>query len=372
MIGRSLEVHELAVALGQGLNQVIGGPRRNGKTTVCEAALDLVAAEGAYTVEVDLFKLSGLAKLATAIVSGLVANRSASRRGARRMVNAAERAAGVAAGVATAKLKAQWGPDVEIALSPRLAGDDPAGAFEKALVLLETVAERDGRNVVLFVDEFQELAGPKAIFGDPDQTTQLMRGILQQSPGVTSLFTGSVAHLMRDLFDDEKRAFYKFGGWRQLRPIATEDWLAGLSERFEAGAHPVTPAAASSIVAQSEGHTRTTMLLAQQTLYAAVMAGDLTVTSEHAAQAFEMAMKADALALAKDVERLRDLNRQALTICRTIAQGEHPYPRMEASTVGRTIEALSRLGFIEQKGTPGRGGWIVTEPLLRRYLAELP
>jgi hypothetical protein len=117
---------------------------------------------------------------------------------------------------------------------------------------------------------------------------------------------------------------------------------------------------------------RTTMLLAQQTLYAAVMAGDLIVTSEHAAQAFEMAMKADALALAKDVERLRDLNRQALTICRTIAQGEHPYPRREASTVGRTIEALSRLGFIEQKGTPGRGGWVVTEPLLRRYLAELP
>jgi hypothetical protein len=372
MIGRSLEVHELAVALGQGLNQVMGGPRRNGKTTVCEAALNSLADEGAYTIEVDLFKLSGLSKLATAIVSGLVANRSAPHRGARRMVNVVERAVGVAAGVATAKLKTEWGPDVEIALSPHVARDDPRGSFEKALVLLETVAEKDGRNVVLFMDEFQELAGAKAIFGDPDQTTQLMRGILQQSPGVTSLFTGSVAHLMRDLFDDEKRAFYKFGGWRELRPIATEEWLEGLSERFEEGGHPVTAAAAGAIVAHSEAHTRTTMLLAQQAFYAAVMAEDLIVTNEHAALAFEMAMKADALALAKDVERLRDLNRHALTICRTIAQGQHPYPNGDASTVGRTIEALSRLGYIEQKGIRGRGGWVVTEPLLRRHLAELP
>ncbi len=372
MIGRSAEVNELAVALGQGLNQVMGGPRRNGKTTVCEAALDVLADEGAYTVEVDLFKLSGLSKLATAIVSGLVANRPGVRRGARRMVNAVEKAAGVAAALATARLTTAWGPDVEIAFNPLLAERDPRGAFEKGLVLLQSIAEKDGHNVVLFVDEFQELAGPKQIFGDPDQTTQLMRSILQHSPGVTTLFAGSVAHLMRDLFDEEKRAFYKFGGWRELQPIAQEEWLKGLSDRFAEGHRPITSAAVRSIVAQSEGHTRTTMLLAQQAFFAAVVAGDETVTSDHADLAFDMGMKADALALAKDIERLRDTNRHALAICRTIAQGRPPYKQQESYAVGRTIEALERSGYIEQRGVRGRGGWVVPEPLLRRYLAELP
>jgi hypothetical protein len=372
MIGRSAEVAELVVALGQGLNQVMGGPRRNGKTTVCEAVIDALGSEGHYTVEVDLFKLSGLSKLAIAIVSGLVANRSGPHRGARRMVNMVERAAGIAAAVATAKLKTVWGPDVEIAFDPLLADRDPRGAFEKALTLMQSVAEKDGHGVVLFMDEFQELASPKEIFGDPYQTTQLMRGILQRSPGVTSLFAGSVAHLMRDLFDDEKRAFYKFGAWRELRPIAAQDWFEGLSARFEEGRHPITEAAARALIAQSEGHTRTTMLLAQQAFLAAVVAGDRAVTNEHAAVAFEMAMRADALALAKDVERLRDLNRHALDICRAIARGQPPYKRGPSYSVGRTIEALDRAGYIEQRGTPGRGGWEVTEPLLRRFLADLP
>jgi len=372
MIGRSVEVGELAIALKEGLNQVMGGPRRDGKTTVCEAALDMLGAGGTYTVEVDLFKLSGLSRLATAIVSGLVANRSRPHRAARRMVSAVEKAAGIVGAMATAKLKTAWGPDVEIAFDPRLAEDDPRGSFEKALLLLQSVAAKDGQGVVLFVDEFQELAGPKEIFGDPDQTTQLMRAILQHSPGVTSLFAGSIAHLMRDLFDDEKRAFYKFGAWRSLRPIATEEWLEGFSERFEEGHHPITDAAGRSIVAQSEGHTRTTMLLAQQAFLAAVVAGDHAVTNEHAALAFEMAMKADALALAKDIERLRDLSRHALPICRAIAQGRAPYKTGPSYLVGRTIESLHRAGYIEQPDDGPRSPWVVIEPLLRRKLVELP
>ena len=66
MIGRSKDVKELALVLSQGLNQVVGGPRRNGKTTVCQAALEGLARQGAYVVEVDLFQLSDLAALAPA------------------------------------------------------------------------------------------------------------------------------------------------------------------------------------------------------------------------------------------------------------------------------------------------------------------
>ncbi|MDA8300182.1 MAG: ATP-binding protein [Actinomycetota bacterium] len=372
MIGRSKDVKELALVLSQGLNQVVGGPRRNGKTTVCQAALEGLARQGAYVVEVDLFQLSDLAALARAIVAGLVANRSAPQRGARKVRLGAEKAVDFASAVATAKLKTAWGPDIEIAFSPHLARDDPRGSFEKALSLLQSVAERDGHDVILFIDEFQKIASPREPFGDADSTTQLMRAVLQRSRGVTSLFAGSVAHLMRDLFDDEKRAFYKFGAWRELGPISTEEWLEGLSKRFQEGGRPITPTAMEYLVARSEGHPRTTMLLAQQCFIAVLETEAREATYEHAILAFDMAMKADAGALAKDIEAIQELSRLAFAVCQAIARGQPPYKVGPSATVARATEALRRAGYIEQFDTPGRGGWVVIEPLLRRRLAEMP
>jgi hypothetical protein len=372
MIGRSSDVRELALVLGQGLNQVVGGPRRDGKTTVCQAALGIAEHQGANVVDVDLFELSDLAALARAIVAGLVANHSTPRRGARRVRLAAEKAVDLASAMATAKLKTAWGPDVEIAFSPHLARDDPRGSFEKALLLLQSTAETSGHHVVLFIDEFQKIASSREPFGDADSTTQLMRAVLQRSAGVTSLFAGSVAHLMRDLFDGEKRAFYKFGAWRELGPISTAEWFEGLSGRFAEGGHPITPSAADSLVAQSQGHPRTTMLLAQQCFIAVLETGAREATYEHAVVAFDMAMKADAGALAKDIESIQSLSRLSFAVCQAIARGKPPYKLGPAYAVSRATEALNRSGYIEQLDTPGRGGWVVMEPLLRRRLAEMP
>jgi hypothetical protein len=61
---------------------------------------------------------------------------------------------------------------------------------------------------------------------------------------------------MRDLFGEESRAFYKFGSWRQLPPISTGEWRAGLANRFKEGGQKVTDVALRSLLSQSEGHTR--------------------------------------------------------------------------------------------------------------------
>jgi hypothetical protein len=43
---------------------------------------------------------------------------------------------------------------------------------------------------------------------------------LHDSPRVTCLFAGSVEHLMRDMFSNERRALYQFGGFHELSPIS--------------------------------------------------------------------------------------------------------------------------------------------------------
>src|SRR4051812_44598650 len=77
MIGRRDDVDEVATALEAGTNLVLAGPRRTGKTSVCDAALTRARARGHYTASVDLFRLADAAELAEALATAVLANRSA-------------------------------------------------------------------------------------------------------------------------------------------------------------------------------------------------------------------------------------------------------------------------------------------------------
>jgi len=68
---------------------------------------------------------------------------------------------------ATVRLKQELGDAVELAFSPppRLA---PDRALADALELLQRIAAADGKRLILFLDEFQELAAPRKPYGNPD------------------------------------------------------------------------------------------------------------------------------------------------------------------------------------------------------------
>ncbi len=57
MVGRREDVREVATALIGGRNLILAGPRRTGKTSVCDAAMGEAERQGAYVVAVDLFGL---------------------------------------------------------------------------------------------------------------------------------------------------------------------------------------------------------------------------------------------------------------------------------------------------------------------------
>src|SRR5215208_1799494 len=56
LIGRRDDVREIATRLEAGTHLILAGPRRTGKTSVCEAALARAARRGLYTAKVDLFR----------------------------------------------------------------------------------------------------------------------------------------------------------------------------------------------------------------------------------------------------------------------------------------------------------------------------
>src|SRR5918999_8652 len=232
MIGRAEDVDRVAAALLGGGNVVLAGARRTGKTTVADAALQACAADGAYVAAVDLFGLTDATEFAQALTVALLANRPALRRAfgeagsVRDVLGALRRAAAVRA-------RQDLGDGVEVVFE--IGGSvAEAGSHERlraALELGERLADRDGRRVVIFLDEFQEIAGADKRFGPPEQVTRLLRAILQRSPHVSVLFAGSIEHLMRDLFSPSDRALSQFGAFHELATITTQQWRAGLRSR---------------------------------------------------------------------------------------------------------------------------------------------
>jgi hypothetical protein len=368
MIGRSVDVREIALSLAGGSSVVLAGARRTGKTSVCDAALGRLGRRGFYTVAVDLFRIATTAELAETLVAATISNRSALRRALHQTRRAGRFVADALQTSIVLKSKAQLGEELEIAFRPGLATRDPDGYLDYALALPARIAAADDRELVVFFDEFQEIASPQQPYGDADRVTKRMRAIFQRSTGVSYLFAGSLEHLMRDLFTPSHRALHQFGGFHDLRPIDRDAWTVGLAERFAADDCSVEESTLSRIVDYGELHPRTTMLIAQKTHLTTVELDTRQVDLAVVDQGLLTALRADRVSHEQTVERIRRLHKLGLVVAERLARGEPVYTRLPRGGVRRALEALRDAAIIESRG---RADWRFSSPLLRRYLAEM-
>jgi hypothetical protein len=368
MIGRGADVREIASTLAGGSSVVLAGARRTGKTSVCDAVLGRLDRRGYYTASIDLFRIATTAELAESLVAATLSNRSALRRALHQTRRAGRFVADALQTSAVLKSKAQLGEELEIAFSPGLAARDPVRYLDYALALPARIAAADRKEVIVFFDEFQEIASPQQPYGDPDRLTKRMRAIFQRSTGVSYLFAGSLEHLMRDLFTPSQRALHQFGGFHDLRPIDRETWEAGLAERFAADDCILQPGALSRIVDYGELHPRTTMLIAQKSHLTSIELDTRRVDIPLIDQGLLTALAADRVSHEQTVERIRRLHKLGLVIAERLARGEPVYPQLPRGAVRRALEALRDAAIIESRG---RGDWRFASPLLRRYLAGI-
>jgi len=368
LIGRRDDVREIATQLQAGTHLILAGPRRTGKTSVCEAALTRIRRRGVYTAKVDLFRVSDAAELAETLAAAVMANRSATHRLLRRARSAGRAALSAAQARAVVSLVGELGEGVELALTPGLAAQDPERALDLALELPERVARVDGRRVVLLFDEFQELASARRPYGDPDAVMNRMRAIFQRSSSVSYLFAGSIEHVVRDLFAPSRRAFSGFGSFYALRPIATEEWCRGIQERLAADDCSVGEPALERIVELGGGHPRATMRIAQQTHLLTLELDTREIDLDLVQVGFQRALEGDRPTMEQVVERIRLLHKQGLAVVRTVAAGQPPPRRLPAGTRDRVLKQLRDAGIVEHEA---RGRWRVIDPLLRHYLSSL-
>jgi uncharacterized protein len=368
LIGRRDDLRELTTRLEAGTHLIVAGPRRTGKTSVCEAALARAARRGAYTAKVDLFRVSDAGELAESVAAAVIANRSAAHRALRRARSAGRTALSAAQGRAVLKMVGELGEGVEVAFTPGLAAQDPERALDLALELPERVAQADGKRLILFFDEFQELASARRPYGDPDAVTNRMRAVFQRSAAVSYLFAGSIEHVMRDLFAPSRRAFSGFGSFYALRPIAPEDWRAGVADRFAADGCEVTDAALERIVELGGGHPRATMRIGQQTHLVSLELDTREIDLDLVQLGFERALEGDRPTMEQIVERIRLLHKHGLLVARTVAAGQSLPRRIQPGARDRALKLLRDAGILAHES---HGQWRVIDPLLRHYLASL-
>jgi uncharacterized protein len=266
------------------------------------------------------------------------------------------------------RLVGELGEGVEVALTPGLAAQDPDRALDLALELPDRVARADGRRLLLFFDEFQEVASARRPYGDPDAVTNRMRAVFQRTTSVSYLFAGSIEHVMRDLFAPSRRAFSGFGSFYALRPIDAEEWRRGLRERFAADDCKVAEAALASMVELGGGHPRATMRIAQQVHLVSIELDTREIDLDLVQVGFERALEGDRPTMEQIVERIRLLHKNGLLVARTVA-ADQPLPRrLHPGVRDRVLKLLRDAGVVEHES---RGRWRVIDPLLRRYLVSL-
>jgi uncharacterized protein len=368
LIGRRDDLREIAVRLEAGTHLIVAGPRRTGKTSICEAALGRLRRRGAYVATLDLFRVSDAAELAEALATTVVANRSGVHRAMRRARGAGRAALSAVQSQMLVRLIGELGEGVELALTPGRAAQDPERALDLALELPERVALADKRRLVLFFDEFQEVASARRPYGDPEAVTNRIRAVFQRSTAVSYLFAGSIEHVMRDLFAPTRRAFSGFGSFYSLRPITEEEWRRGLSERFAADNCRVAASALERIVDLGGGHPRATMRIAQQTHLISIELDTHEIDLDLVQLGFERALEGDRPTMDQVVERIRLLHKQGLLVARSVAAGRPPPKRLHAGVRDRVLKLLRDAGILEHEA---RGRWRVIDPLLRHYLAAL-
>lgn len=368
MIGRAGDVSRIASSLAAGQSLRILAPRRTGKTTVCDAALERMREQGWYAASVDLMHPAGAAGFAQDLTRALLGNRPQLKRALGQVRDGWRRLGDRVRSQAIVDL----GDGVKIAFATQLDKEDPDAALRDALSLPQRLAEKDGRPVALFLDELQELAASSAPFGDPTRLQAQMRAIFQRSGQVSLLFAGSFEHAMRQVFQPDA-PLGGFGGSYALSEIEPEEWEEGLADRFLLAAIDVDRTMVRRVVELGDGHPRATMLIAAEAYTAVREVGGAELDASTIALAWDRARSHDVERCRLLVERMRRLplaKGQDLTLrlARSVAAGDAPYAvAAHSEQVKRALGALSDLGVVEQRG---RGSWRVPDPILRAYLTN--
>lgn len=212
---------------------VIYGPRRYGKSSLVAELSRQLEKEGLICLYFDIVKLATVNIFAEAYATRIYRRLAPIRSGVRQI---ADFFSGLRPKLAIDK-------DGEVGFSFDTASSE-IGPEELSEVLDLPQKLSDGRRILIVMDEFQEVEEllPNCGF------ERVMRSVVQSHGNVSYLFLGSRYHLLRRMFTDHARPFYKSALTILLDKPPLEESVAFVVSRFESAGISISSECACRLV----------------------------------------------------------------------------------------------------------------------------
>lgn len=223
--GRSAETRRLKANFEAGINSILISPRRWGKTSLVDHVCRQFVDNDIITVRLDIFgcktEYDFYNTLAVAVLKQTASKVQLWMDEARDFL---------------ARLTPKIGIPIDSTseISVSLGITPETHTPEEILNLVETIATRKKRHIVVCIDEFQQV-------GEFDNTKEVqakLRSVWQHHHYTSYCLYGSKRHMMSKIFLNRSMPFYQFGDLLWLQKIPTNDWMDYIISHFEtAGKH---------------------------------------------------------------------------------------------------------------------------------------
>ena len=198
---------------------VLYGPRRYGKSSLVAELMSDLEKEGLLSVSIDIMKTPSIDFFVSSYVSKIYKNFAPVKFEFKRIGELLK----------NLRIKMTIGADGEPAFSVETAQSRIGSeALEEVLDLPNRIVPADKRAVIV-LDEFQEVADllPNGQF------ERTMRSVIQQHRNISYIFLGSRYHMLRRMFTDRNRPFYRSAIPMMLDKPPFEESLDFVVSRFE-------------------------------------------------------------------------------------------------------------------------------------------
>ena len=346
---------------GGSSNVVMYAPRRYGKTSLVKKVLSRFSDEGVPCVYFDLSRIESLERFCEAYASALYS-----------LVGGAR---GIAHALADylAHLHPTFSFGGEFPVSVKFDYGERMGStpLSQVLGLAEKIAvEHVHGPVVVAFDEFQEIKS----LSHERPLEGIFRSVIQEQQNVRYVFFGSKSHMLKRMFGEKSRPFYKSAATIRLEKPPVDESRAFVSERFGSCGIGVDASEVSRIVEISENIPYYLQELSSQVFEkVSARGGDWVETAD-----VDCAVEA-LLAENADLyfEQLRALPQSQRQLARALAEEatqsfSSEYRRRHSLGVSSTVNtALTRLidaGIVEADAT----GYRIGDPFFARAILLPP
>jgi hypothetical protein len=241
LIGRANTIRSIATRMVNGAHTAVPGPRKEGKTSACRAALaQLASRRGVLAIELDLYGVEDEDGFLNAVSDATAAATTGHFGPA---ISAASRLVPRLARLGVQDLAAEAGVD-------NLLDGIPSGRgrHEATLRLPERAARLQNGQAALLIDEAQRMTALS------DRFRRLVHRTFRDSRSVTLLLTGGDGTSLGDLLDEPLGPISDLILHRELLPpISDAEWRAGLRRLFNLGGCQVQDAALQFIIEEGKG-----------------------------------------------------------------------------------------------------------------------